>query len=117
MTAVGKSSNFCEDGMSARGVTKKKAKKSGGRRTTKAAAKAHVNVGEVRERVLQVIAEKAEAMTSANVEEATKGHVTQLKYLFEVLGIYPVTASAELEAQDSNDLARVLLNRFDFPYQ
>jgi len=36
---------------------------------------------------------------------------------FELLGIYPAPAVKEPEAEDSNDLARVLLNRFDFPYK
>ena len=80
-------------------------------------AKAPVNVAEMRERVLQVIAERAEAIAKANADEASKGHMAQMKYLFEVLGIYPATASAELEGEDSNDLARVLLKRFEFPYK
>jgi hypothetical protein len=86
--------------MGTKAVTKKKVKKTGSKGPTKTAAKAPVNVAAVRERVLQVIAEKAEAMTSANVEEAANGHVTQLKYLFEVLGIFPATASAEPEGEE-----------------
>ncbi len=71
----------------------------------------------MRERVLQVIAERAEAIAKANADEASKGHMAQMKYWFELLGIFPATASAELEGEDSNDLARVLLSRFDFPYK
>jgi hypothetical protein len=39
------------------------------------------------------------------------------KYLFELLGIYPAPVVEQPEAEDSDDLARVLLNRFDFPYK
>ncbi len=103
--------------MGTKSVTKKNAKKASGKESAKAKAKAPVNVAEVRERVLQVIAEKAEGMTKANADEASKGHIAQLKYLFELLGIFPAAASTEPEAEESNDLARVLLKRFEFPYQ
>ena len=94
---------------------KKSAKRKS--RTPKSPVEGPVNVEEVRERVRRIIANKAESMTAANAEEASKGHLVQLKYLFEVLGLYPATAVEEKEAPESNDLARVLLNRFDFPYR
>jgi hypothetical protein len=55
-------------------------------------------------------------MTEAMAAEPEKGHLATFKYLFELLGIYPAN-TVEQEAEDSNDLARVLLNRFDFPYK
>jgi hypothetical protein len=94
---------------------KKSAKKKS--RSSKSTAKGPLNLGEVRDRVRRVIAEKAEKMTNANAEEASKGYLPQLKYLFEVLGLYPATAAEEPEAAESNDLARVLLRRFNFPFQ
>jgi hypothetical protein len=33
------------------------------------------------------------------------------------MGVFPKKVVEEPEAEDSNDLARVLLNRFDFPYK
>jgi hypothetical protein len=76
-----------------------------------------VNPQDVRERVRRVIADKVEAMTNANAEEASKGHLAQFKYLLEVLGLYPATAGEEAEPAEGNDLARVLLKRFDFPFE
>jgi hypothetical protein len=67
--------------------------------------------------VLRLIAAKAEAMTSANADEAAKGHLQQLRFLFEVLGLYPPTAIPEAVVAEGNDLARVLLNRLDFPFR
>lgn len=109
--------NFREGGMSAKAVTKKKAKRASKKGSTKKTAKNAVNVAEVRDHVLHLIADQAELMTKANVEEASKGHLAHLKYFFEVLGVHPVSATEQQEAEDSNDLARVLLNRFDFPYK
>jgi len=108
---------FCEDGMSVKAVTKKKAKKASRKPSTKNAASKPVDVSVTHDKILHVIAEHAEAMTEANATEAEKGHLPAFKYLFELLGIYPAPAVKEPEAEDSNDLARVLLNRFDFPYK
>jgi hypothetical protein len=108
---------ICEDGMGTRAVAKKKAKKASGKRSAKKTPKDPVNVAEVRGKVLHLIADEAEAMTTANLEEAGKGQLSQLKYFFEVLGIHPVSATEQQESEDSNDLARVLLNRFDFPFK
>jgi hypothetical protein len=97
-------------------VTKAKKKAARAKKSTpKNPVNETVNVPEIRERVRQLIAAKVEKMVDANAEEAGKGHLAQLKFLFEVLGLYPGTGQEEPETEDSNDLARVLLNRFEFP--
>ncbi len=96
----------------ARKSTRSKKKKATGRGETKAP----VNLQELRERVRRVVADEAETMTKAAAEEAAKGHVAQLKYLFEVIGLYPATKATDAEPVDSNDLARVLLTKFEFPH-
>jgi hypothetical protein len=103
--------------MSAKAVTKKKARKASRKASTKKSASGPVDASVTHEKVLHVIAEHAEAMAEANATEAEKGHLATFKYLFELLGIYPAPAVEQPEAEDSNDLARVLLNRFDFPYK
>ena len=103
--------------MSTKAVTKKKAKKASRKASTKKVASKPVDVSVTHDKVLHVIAEHAEAMTEANATEAEKGHLPAFKYLFELLGIYPEPAVEHPEAEDSNDLARVLLSRFDFPYK
>jgi hypothetical protein len=97
-------------------VAKKKAAKVK-QASSKGSDSAPVKLEEVRERVRRVIAEKAEAMTVANAAEASKGHLAQLKYLFDLFGLCPATAGEEAEPVDSNDLARVLLKRLNFPFQ
>jgi len=103
--------------MSAKAVTKKKAKKAGKKASTKKSASGPENVAVTRDKVSHVIAEHAEEMTEAMAAEAEKGHLATFKYLFELLGIHPPSGVEQPEVEDSNDLARVLLNRFDFPYK
>ncbi len=42
------------------------------------------------------------------------GNLSALKYLFEVIGLYPSSATANGEHADSDDLTRKLLNRLEF---
>jgi hypothetical protein len=103
--------------MGTKSVTKKRAKKASTRASTKKAANEPADVAGTRETVPHVIAQHAGKMTEALAAEAEKGHLPAFKYLFELLGIHPAPAVEQAEAEDSNDLARVLLNRFDFPYK
>jgi hypothetical protein len=75
-----------------------------------------VNLQELRERARRLVAEQTEDMTKAAAEEASKGHVAQLKYLFEVIGLYPAAEPLKEEPVDGNDLARTLLARLQFPH-
>jgi hypothetical protein len=99
----------------------KKATKKSVKGKTKAAGSAvkqePVNLQELRERVRRVVAEQAETMTKAAAEEAAKGHVAQLKYLFEMIGLYPAEGTTEAEPVEGDDLTKTLLARLDFPHQ
>lgn len=104
--------------MGTKAVSKKKAKKRGGKSSVKKATSGAPDVAVTHGKVTHVIAEHAETMTEAIVAEAEKGNLPTFKYLFELLGIHPAPAvEQQPEAEDSNDLARVLLNRFDFPFK
>jgi hypothetical protein len=52
---------------------------------------------------------------SALAEEARKGELAHAKFLFEMIGLYPLTetpaSEEDRDAQEGNDLARVLLQR------
>lgn len=76
---------------------------------------APANLEEMREMVRGVVAKKLETMTNAAADEAAKGHVAQLKYLFEVIGLFPSTGDAKVQPEYGNDLAKTLLDRFHFP--
>ncbi len=48
-------------------------------------------------------------MVESAIEEAHKGHYGAMKYLFEIVGLYP--AEENEEGQTDNSLARTLLRR------
>ena len=97
---------------------KKAVKRSGGAKkkaAKKKATKGPVNRKEVREQIAGLVANSTEKMANAMIEEAGKGLLPQYKFLLEVSGIYPASAAEEGAAEDSNDLAKVLLDRLQFP--
>jgi hypothetical protein len=88
-------------------------------RKTKAATPAEtdgpVDVKELRRKLVQLIAGRYDEMTNAMIDEAAKGYLAQYKFLLEVIGLYPPIASEKEEAEDSEDLAQLLLKNFVFP--
>jgi hypothetical protein len=93
----------------------KKVKRARKKTASKKAKSVPVNIQALRERVRTVVAEKLDDMTEAVADEAAKGHVAQLKYLFEVVGLYPAAEGTSPAPEDSNDLAKKLLDSFQFP--
>jgi hypothetical protein len=108
---------FAERDMAKTGLKKaaKKVKRARKKTASKKAKSAPVNIQALRERVRTVVAEKLDDMTEAVADEAAKGHVAQLKYLFEVVGLYPAAEATSPAPEDSNDLAKKLLDSFQFP--
>ena len=74
-----------------------------------------VDLQAVRTMVANTVAGQALGITSALAEEAKKGELAHAKFLFEMIGLYPVTetpaSEEDQDAQEGNDLARVLLQR------
>jgi hypothetical protein len=67
---------------------------------------------------------EAVVICTALAEEARKGELAPAKFLFEMIGLYPMSAAAagedeELDAdgEDGEDLARVLLQRLKLPVE
>ena len=52
-------------------------------------------------------------MVEITISEVDKGHYAAMKYLFEMIGLYPAAAPEETEGEDS--LARTLLRRLGLP--
>jgi hypothetical protein len=73
-----------------------------------------VDLEALRQKIANYVGSNGFEMVRAATEEAVKvGNLSSLKYLFEMIGLYPSTATAA-EETDSDDLARVLLNRLNF---
>jgi hypothetical protein len=57
-------------------------------------------------------------ITRAVVEEAKKGQLATVKYLFEVSGVYPAAADArQAPLEEGEPLARILLTRLGLPLE
>jgi hypothetical protein len=68
-----------------------------------------VELGTIREQIKNQVGNAAEEMVAAGIEEANKGHYAAMKFLFELVGLYPATAPVEEEGQDG--LATTLFKR------
>jgi hypothetical protein len=67
----------------------------------------------LREQITNMVKDEAVAMVQTTIEEAGKGHYAAMKYLFEMIGLYPATAQTETLGKDS--LAKTLLRRMGLP--
>src|SRR5262245_16491861 len=92
--------------------TKKKATKGGTRK--KPAKGKQVDMNEVRTEITNLVGDKAVGMVTSTIHEADKGHYPAMKYLFEMVGLYPEGKQAEA-AQGDDVLAKTLLRRLDLP--
>ena len=82
--------------------------RSGPRKTPK-----QVDLGMVRERITNLVGNRAVKMVETTMNEVAKGHYLAMKYLFEMIGLCPATIPEEAVQEDS--LARTLLRRLQLP--
>jgi len=80
----------------------------GGRRSQKP-----VDLEEIRRKIANLVGAEAAPMVESAIEEAHKGHFGAMKYLFEIVGLYP--AGEAETGQSENSLARTLLHRLGLP--
>ena len=66
-----------------------------------------VEIAQVREKIKRVVGNQAVQMVETAIAGVGKGNYLAMKYLFEMVGIYPATIPAEPDSQDS--LAKILL--------
>ncbi|HEY1461888.1 MAG TPA: hypothetical protein VGF44_00555 [Terriglobales bacterium] len=67
------------------------------------------NVRELRGEIEALVRREALPMVECTVAEAKSGHFAAMKYLFEMVGLFPGTEDTEPEQDDS--LAKILLQR------
>ena len=72
-----------------------------------------VDLGVVRERITNLVGNRAVEMVETTMDEVDKGHYLAMKYLFEMIGLCPATTPEEALQEDS--LARTLLRRLRLP--
>jgi hypothetical protein len=97
----------------------KTAKESTGRRSPKKVPAVRkslqnpVDLAEIRQQITNLVGNDAVNMVETTIEEVGKGHYLGMKYLFELIGLYPATVTDEAPAQDS--MAATLLRRLGLP--
>jgi len=67
----------------------------------------------IRQQITDLVRNQAVPMVEITISEVDKGHYAAMKYLFEMIGLYPAAAQEETEGEDS--LARTLLRRLGLP--
>ena len=67
----------------------------------------------VRQQITDLVRNQAVPMVEITISEVDKGHYAAMKYLFEMIGLYPAAAQEETQGEDS--LARTLLRRLGLP--
>jgi hypothetical protein len=68
-----------------------------------------LDLAEVRRQITDLVGSRAVGMVEATMEEAGKGHYLGMKFLFEMIGLYPANSTDDAPAQES--LAAILLRR------
>ena len=76
-------------------------------------ARKPADLGAIREQITNLVGNEAVGMVETTIAEVEKGHYLALKYLFEMIGLYPAPGAEERPGEDS--LSRTLLRRLGFP--
>jgi hypothetical protein len=71
------------------------------------------DLAEIRRHIADIVGNGAIGMVETTIDQVGKGHYLGMKYLFEMIGLYPATATNEAAEEDS--LAAVLLRRLGLP--
>lgn len=89
----------------------KRSRKKGAKRRLKK----EINPADVHKQVSQIVKSEAVEMTKAVVEEAMKGQVAPIRYLFEMANIFPAQVNPEQATEEEDCLAKILLSRIEAP--
>ena len=71
------------------------------------------DLAEIRRQINDIVGHGAVGMVEATIDQVGKGHYLGMKYLFEMIGLYPATSNEEAPTEDS--LAAILLRRLGLP--
>jgi hypothetical protein len=95
---------------------KKTASKRGSKAVKKVArtrSQKPVDLEAIRKEIATIVGGEAVSMVETTMEEVGKGHYAAMKFLFEMIGLYPVSGPAEPAGEDS--LASQLFRRLGLP--
>ena len=89
---------------------KSRAEKTSGNSSGRTSRKP-VELQEVREQIKNLVGTAAVGMVKNGIAEANQGHYAAMKFLFEMIGLFPVSEATEQVAADEGGLAKVLFER------
>jgi hypothetical protein len=72
-----------------------------------------MDLAEIRRQITDLVGNAAVGMVETTMEEVGKGHYLGMKYLFEMIGLYPATSTDDAPIEDS--LAAILLRTLGIP--
>ena len=96
-------------------ATTKTTGQKGAKKSAKKKLKKETNPAEVRKQVSRIVEAEAMQMTQAVVDEAKKGQLAPVRYLFEMANIFPAQANADVATEEEDCLAKILLSRMEAP--
>ena len=73
-----------------------------------------MDLAEIRQQITNLVGNGAVGMVETTIEEVGKGHYLGMKYLFEMVGLYPATIDGD-GAPVSDSMAATLLRRLGLP--
>jgi hypothetical protein len=73
-----------------------------------------VDLAAIRQQIANLVGNDAIGMVETTIEEVGKGHYLGMKYLFELVGLYPATTGGD-GALVSDSMAATLLRRLGLP--
>ena len=74
-----------------------------------------VDLKVLRERITNLVGNRAVEMVERTMDEADKGHYLAMKYLFEMIGLCPAINSGGGVEEEADSLAKILLERLNIP--
>ena len=72
-----------------------------------------MDLAEIRQQITNLVGNDAVGMVEITMEEVGKSHYLGMKYLFEMIGLYPATGEEGTLVPDS--MAAVLMRRLGLP--
>jgi len=109
---------FQEAGIEQMKKSKPKATAETAAKKSSAKTQKPANPVEMRQSVTDMVESEMMNITHAVVEEAKKGQLATVKYLFEVSGVYPgATGLSQAKPEEGETLARMLLTRLGVPLE
>jgi|SRR6476620_4164953 hypothetical protein len=93
--------------------TKSKRGKKRASRVSGSKSRQGADLAAIRQQITDLVRNQAVPMVEITISEVDKGHYAAMKYLFEMIGLYPAAVQEETQGEDS--LARTLLRRLGLP--